>query len=237
MRAGGNVHVPCLPGAHLCGGGRGLPAPRAADPPSLLPARALPLGSQGARGQVTREAGDRETQASQGSQPELWRSGAGPHPPSPLLLPSTNACVHFLCPAVCQEAGADSQQSPCFHGASSIIGERKQTSACTSHGAALSRSGMSDSLRPHGLEPTRLLCPWGSPSENTRVGCHALLQGIFPTQGSNPGLPHCRWILHRLSHQGSPRILKRVAYPFCRESFQLRTRTRVSGIAGGFFTS
>ena len=43
-----------------------------------------------------------------------------------------------------------------------------------------------------------------SPGENIGVGCHALLQGIFPTQGLNPGLPHCRWILHRLSHQGSP---------------------------------
>ena len=43
-----------------------------------------------------------------------------------------------------------------------------------------------------------------SPSKNTGAGCHALLQGIFPTQGSNPGLPHCRWILYRLSHQGSP---------------------------------
>ena len=41
-----------------------------------------------------------------------------------------------------------------------------------------------------------------SPGKNTGVGCHALLQGIFPTQGSNPGLLHCRWILHRLSHQG-----------------------------------
>ena len=37
----------------------------------------------------------------------------------------------------------------------------------------------------------------------TGVGCHALLQGIFPTQGSNSGLPHCRWILYHLSHQGS----------------------------------
>ena len=44
-----------------------------------------------------------------------------------------------------------------------------------------------------------------SPDKNTRVGCHALLQGIFPTQGSNPGLPHCRWILYQLSHQGSPK--------------------------------
>jgi len=53
-----------------------------------------------------------------------------------------------------------------------------------------------------------------SPGKNTGVGCHALLQGIFPTQGSNPGLPHCRWILYCLSHQGSPRILDWVAYPF-----------------------
>ena len=43
-----------------------------------------------------------------------------------------------------------------------------------------------------------------SPGKNTRVGCHALLQGIFLTQGSNPGLPHCRQILYYLSHQGSP---------------------------------
>ena len=43
-----------------------------------------------------------------------------------------------------------------------------------------------------------------SPGKNTGVGCHALLQGIFPTQGSNPGLPQCRRILYRLSHQGSP---------------------------------
>ena len=41
-----------------------------------------------------------------------------------------------------------------------------------------------------------------SPGKNTRVGCHALLQGIFPTQGSNPGLPHCRQILYHLSYQG-----------------------------------
>ena len=42
-----------------------------------------------------------------------------------------------------------------------------------------------------------------SPCNNTGVGCHAFLQGIFPTQGSNPGLLHCRWILYQLSHQGS----------------------------------
>ena len=43
-----------------------------------------------------------------------------------------------------------------------------------------------------------------SPNKNTGVGCHGLLQRIFPTQGSNGGLPHCRWILYRLNHQGSP---------------------------------
>ena len=52
------------------------------------------------------------------------------------------------------------------------------------------------------------LCdPKDSPSQNTGVGSLSLLQGIFPTQGSNPGLPHCRWTLYQLSHQGSPRIL------------------------------
>ena len=76
-----------------------------------------------------------------------------------------------------------------------------------------------------------------SPGKNTEVGCLALLQGIFPTQGSNPGLPHCRWILYHLSHQGSPRILEWVAYPFSRGSSQPRDRTQVSCIARGFFTS
>ena len=51
--------------------------------------------------------------------------------------------------------------------------------------------------------PARVLCPWNSPSKNTGVGSHSLLQGIFPTLGSNPDLPHCRQILYPLSHQGS----------------------------------
>ena len=51
--------------------------------------------------------------------------------------------------------------------------------------------------------PIRFLCPWNLPGKNTGVGCHSLLQGIFPTQGSNPGLLHCSWILYHLSHQGS----------------------------------
>ena len=72
-----------------------------------------------------------------------------------------------------------------------------------------------------------------SPGKNSGVGCHAFLQGIFPTQGLNPGLPHCRQILYHLSHQGSPRILRWVAYPFPRGTSRLRNQTSVSCIAGG----
>ena len=72
---------------------------------------------------------------------------------------------------------------------------------------------------------------------NTGVSCHALLEGIFPTQGWNPGLPHCRCILYQLRSQGNPRILEWVAYAFSRGSSQPRNRTGVSCIAGGFFTS
>ena len=50
----------------------------------------------------------------------------------------------------------------------------------------------------------QLLCPWDFPGNSPGVDCHFLLQGIFPTQGSNPGLLHCRQTLYRLSHQGSP---------------------------------
>ena len=56
-------------------------------------------------------------------------------------------------------------------------------------------------LRPHGLWPTRLFHPWNFPGKNTGVGCHFLLQRIFPTQGSNPGLPHYGQMLYCLSHQ------------------------------------
>ena len=75
------------------------------------------------------------------------------------------------------------------------------------------------------------------PGKNTGVGCHFLLQEIFPTQRLNPGLPHCRQILYQLSHQGSPRILEWVAYPFSSRSSQPRNGTGISCIAGGFFTS
>ena len=87
-----------------------------------------------------------------------------------------------------------------------------------------SRSIVSDSSWPHGLQPTRLLCPWDFPGKSIGVGCHcllrhglyspwnfpgqntgvgslSLLQGIFPTQGSNPGFLLCRRILYQLSHK------------------------------------
>ena len=82
------------------------------------------------------------------------------------------------------------------------------------------------------------LCgPKNSPDQNTGEGSHSLLQGTFPVQGSNPGLPHFRWILYQLSHQGSPRILEWIAYPFSCRSSRPRNWTGVSCIAGGFFTS
>ena len=65
----------------------------------------------------------------------------------------------------------------------------------------------------------RLLCLWNSPGQNTGVGSDFLLQGIFPIQGLNPGLLHCRQILYHLSHQGSPFI------HFC--SIQLLSRVRL----------
>ena len=60
----------------------------------------------------------------------------------------------------------------------------------------------------HGLQFARIFCPLAFPGKNTGVGCHFLLQGIFPTQGSNPCLLHCRQTLYHLSHQGSPVSLK-----------------------------
>ena len=85
---------------------------------------------------------------------------------------------------------------------------------------------------PHGL-----YSPWNSPGQNTGVGSLSLLQGTFPTQGSNTGLWHCKWILYQLSHQGTSRILEWVAYPFSSGSSPPRNQTRVACIAGRFFTS
>ena len=75
----------------------------------------------------------------------------------------------------------------------------------------VSYSVMPNSLRPHGLQPTRLLCPWDFPGKYTGVGCHFLLQGIFPTQGLILSLLHCWQILYPVSYKGRPQIYTRLA--------------------------
>ena len=91
-----------------------------------------------------------------------------------------------------------------------------------------SGSVMSDSLRPHGL-----YSPWNSPGQNTGVGSLSFLQGIFPTQVSNPGLPHCRRILYQLSHKGSPFLLP-ILYilfsHFCSESSSWRDYVYITNL-------
>ena len=96
-----------------------------------------------------------------------------------------------------------------------------------------SRSVMPNSLQPHGLYTVHgtlqaRILEWVSLS---------LPQGIFPTQGWNPGLPNFRRILYKLSRKGSPRILEWVACPFSRGSSQPRNWTGISSIAGRFFNN
>ena len=88
------------------------------------------------------------------------------------------------------------------------VGERS-----LKQGALLSYSVVSDSLQPRGLQSARLLCPWDSPGKNTGVGCHALLQGIFPIQGSNPDLPHCRQISLLVELPGKPKNTGVLPFP------------------------
>ena len=94
-----------------------------------------------------------------------------------------------------------------------------------------SRSVLLTLCDPHGL-----YSPWNSLGQDTGLGSLSLLQGIFPAQGSNPGLPHCRQILYQLSHKGSPRILEWVAYSFSGR-YSPRNQTGVSCFAGRFFTT
>ena len=82
------------------------------------------------------------------------------------------------------------------------------------------RSVESNCLRLHGL-----YSPRNSLGQNSGVGSLSFPQGIFSTQGSNPGLPHCRQILYQLSHKGSPRMLEWVAYPFSSRSSRPWNRT------------
>ena len=83
---------------------------------------------------------------------------------------------------------------------------------------------VAQSLQPHGPHS-----PWNSPGQNTGMCSLSLLQEILPTQGSNPGLPHCRWILYQLSHKRSLALLQGI--------FLTQESNRVSCTAGGFFTN
>ena len=93
-------------------------------------------------------------------------------------------------------------------------------------------------LQYSGLE-TSMHSSWGHKESDTteQLSLPPPPGGIFPTQGLNLGLSHCRQILYSLSHQGSPRILKWIAHPFSRGSSQPRDWTQVSRVAGRFFTS
>ena len=109
-------------------------------------------------------------------------------------------------------------------------GDDRQTLGLSWNGESESRSVVSDSLWPQGL-----YSPWNSPGQNTGEGSLSLLQGIFP--GDQTQVSHISGgFFYQLSHKGSPRILEWVAYPFPSGSSRPRNWTRVSCIAGRFFT-
>ena len=115
-----------------------------------------------------------------------WAAAARPPclSPSPRVCPSS-CSLHLRCrPAISSSDARFScpQSFPAFPGG---------------YICCLAASVVSNSVRPYGLQPSRLLCPGDSLVKKTSVSCHTLLQGIFPAQGSNPGLLHCRPILYR----------------------------------------
>ena len=116
-----------------------------------------------------------------------------------------------------------------IHGLEDSVLLRHQFSPNWSMGKSLSRVQL--------FATPRTYSPWNSSGQNTGAGILSLLQGIFPTQGLNPCLPHCSWILYQLSHKGSPRILEWITYPFSSTFSQPRNPAEVSCIADGFFTS
>ena len=99
------------------------------------------------------------------------------------------------------------------------------------------RESKSDSVLSDSLWPCGLYSPWNSPGKNTGVDNHSLLQGNFPTQGLNPNLPHCRWILSQLSHQVKPKDTGVGCQSLLQEICPNQELNWVSCIAGGFFTS
>ena len=107
-------------------------------------------------------------------------------------------------PGLSVQSGADNTDTPGAHSArTSALRSPAAPSLCPRH-ALLNLD--STSLYHESASVSAQSCPtldWDSPGQNTGMGSLSLLQGIFPTQGSNPGLPYCRQILYQLSHQGS----------------------------------
>ena len=130
-----------------------------------------------------------------------------------------------------------SSSDPISHWASLSIHTHKHTHTHTHTHLCLVTQLCPTLCDPMDCSPPGSFVQGDSPGKNTGVGCHALLRGILQTQGSNPGLPHCRCILYRLSHKGSPRVLEWTAYPLSRATSRPRNQTKVSCIVGGFFTS
>ena len=118
----------------------------------------------------------------------------------------TNKPVHYG-QVICEKGGKNIQWRKdklfsrwCWENWTAPCKRMKQIQSLTSYESErVSCSVILNSLRSHGLYLARFLYPWNSPGKNTGVGCHSHLQGIFLTQGYNPGLLHCRHILYQLS--------------------------------------
>ena len=121
-----------------------------------------------------------------GSEAVRWTSWLSRH--SPLSSASSLSHLHWSPGWVCR-AGLTSPKSACLSVNYPVKHSLTKITLISFSYACYAKSLQScPTLQPHGPQPARLLCPWGSPDKNTGVGCHALLQGIFPTQGLNAGL-------------------------------------------------
>ena len=134
----------------------------------------------------------------------------------PTLSPTTTICqnlVHILLQQDSVNAHTPFSLSP-----------GSNMAADKAYACVPSRSVVSDSLQPHGLQPTRLLCPWGFSRQEYWSGFPHPPSGDLPDPGIKPRsrLLHCGQIIYRLSHQGSPRILEWSTCPFSRGSSRLR---------------
>ena len=140
----------------------------------------------------------------------MWVNGleaCGWKPESPgqrLCRVSPGYCLYFTCDCAVRETTVPMLFIRNRSFSQCIVRALVPISIPQSHLVLYSRSVVSDALQPHGLKHARLLCPWDSPGENTGVGCHALLQGIFPARRSNLGVLHCRQILYHRCHKESP---------------------------------